>query len=52
MIMGHTHYDSSDFRPNSSIKLPPVGHLGSDPSQILHTDTFDDCLQVSYSLCT
>ena len=32
-------------------KWPPVGHLGSDQSQILHTDTFSDCLQVSYSLC-
>ena len=32
-------------------KWPPVGHLGSDQSQVLHTDTFSDCLQVSYSLC-
>ncbi len=32
-------------------KSPPVGHYGSDPSQILHTYTFNDCLQVSYSLC-
>ena len=32
-------------------KWPPVGHFGSDPSQILHTDKVDDSLQVSYSLC-
>ena len=32
-------------------KWPPIGHLGSDQSQILHTDTFSDYLQVSYSLC-
>jgi len=30
-------------------KWPPVGHLKSDPSQILQTDALSDCLQVSYS---
>ena len=39
------------FSAKFSQKWPPVGHLGSDPCQILHTDTFNDCLQVSYSLC-
>ena len=50
MIMAHINYESSDFRPNSAKKWPPVGHLGSDPSEILHTYTFHDCLQVSFSL--
>ena len=35
----------------SAKKKPPVGHIGFDPFQILHTDTFNDRLQVSYSLC-
>ena len=39
------------FSQIKQTKWQPVGHLGSDPSQILHTDTFDDCLQVSCSLC-
>ena len=51
MIMGHTNYERSDFRPNSTNKIAPVGHLASHPSQILQTDTFNDYLQVSYSLC-
>ena len=38
---------SAKFRKE---KWPPFGHLGSDPSQIMHTNTFNDCLQVSYSL--
>ena len=48
---GHTNYESSEFRPNSAKKWPPVGHLGYDPSQILHSNTFNGCPQVSYSLC-
>ena len=52
MIMSHTNYESSDFRPNSEKKngrhsaILDLIHL-----KFSTLDTFSDCLQVSYSLC-
>ena len=38
MIMGHTNYEIPDFQQFSNERWPPVGHLGSDQFQILHTE--------------